>query len=674
MRYALLLGAFCGLAETVQAQTLEVTVGNVTYRYNAAECGDMIYNNGTTLTILDKTYTLADVSNVKVTTNSVAENAIDVIYNGASAQVVIPGKIAAKFSTATVSGANVTLVQDDTVTDEITYTLTGTSDNGSFYMDGKLKATVVFDNLTLTNPSGAAVNIRDGKRIDIEINGTNTLADGTASTDKAALMVKGHSEITGDGTLNLAGYAGHAFWGDEYVQLKKKMTGTINITKAVKDGMNINQYFKMNGGNLKISGVGDDGIQVSMEDSDEADDGKILISGGSLDIAITAAGAKCLKADSTIVISDGTLTLSTAGGVDTSDSSDPSVSACIKSDVEVIVTGGTLNATITGAAAKGISSDGAITISGGNLTLTNSGDYVAVTTDDIKGASCLKTDGDLIITGGTIVAESSGQGGKAISSDGAIDIRGGEITASAKGSNYGSSSGGFGGGGGGFGGGGQRPGGGGGFQPGQGSTSSNHKYAKGIKADGNLTISGGTVTVSSANHEGMESKGVLTITDGIVNVTATDDAINSASNMVVTGGNIYAFSSGNDALDANGNMSLEGGVIMAFASTNNNAESGIDIDESHNLTIKGGEIFSIGGRNDFRNSGSTQSYTTHTSTLSAGGYAIVSSNGKNLFAVKVPANYSNKTGIVSSSRGSGNFTITTSSSASGTAVNNYIEY
>lgn len=609
MKYALLLGAFCGLADMALAQTLEVAVGNVTYRYNAAECGEMIYNDGTTLTIGDKSYTLANVNSVKVTTNSVTENAIDVIFNGESAQVVIPGSIAGKISTATVSGAKVTLVQDATVTDEITYTLSGTSNNGSFYMDGELKSTVVFDNLTLTNPSGAAVNIKNGKRINIEINGTNTLADGTASADKAALMVNGHSEITGDGTLNLAGYAKHAFWGDEYVQLKKKMTGTINITKAVKDGLNINQYFDMRGGNLKISGVGDDGIQVSMEGDKEADDGKVIISGGTLDIAATADGAKCIKADSTIAISGGTLTLSAAGGVDTSDSSDPTASACIKSDVEVI------------------------------------------------------------ITGGTIVAEAIGQGGKAISSDGAIDIRGGEITASARGSNYGSSSSG--------GGGGQRPGGGpGGNQgfPGQGSSSSNHKYAKGIKADGNISISGGTITASSAYHEGMESKGVMTITDGIVNVTASDDAINSAGNMVISGGNVYAFSSTNDALDANGNMTLEGGIIMAFASTNNNAESGIDIDESHNLTIKGGEIFSIGGRNDFRNSGSTQTYTTHTSTLSSGGYAVVSRNGTKLFAVKVPAAYNKKTGIVSSSRGSGTFTVASSTSANGTAVNNYIAY
>ena len=44
------------LATTAQAQVLDVKQGNVTYRYNAKDCGEMTYNTGSSVTIGGRAY------------------------------------------------------------------------------------------------------------------------------------------------------------------------------------------------------------------------------------------------------------------------------------------------------------------------------------------------------------------------------------------------------------------------------------------------------------------------------------------------------------------------------------------------------------------------------------------------------------------------------------------
>ena len=293
MKKALLIGASLVVSLGTAAQTLNVVVGEVTYKIPASQAGSMDYADGSRLTILGKTFQLNEVTRMYVDHSDVADNSVSVTYNGSAAAVTVAGNCMSHLD-VTANGSAVSIVQDETVDTEISYSLSGASDNGSFYMDGHYKATVVFDNLSLTCADSAAVNIENGKRIAIQLVGESTLKDSKASQGKGALMVNGHSEFDGDGTLNLYGYAKHAYWADEYVQLKKKFTGTINILYAKKDGLNVNQYFLQNGGHFNVSGTLDDGIQVS---ADDEEGGYATISGGSLTIDVTAAGSKGLKCD-----------------------------------------------------------------------------------------------------------------------------------------------------------------------------------------------------------------------------------------------------------------------------------------------------------------------------------------------------------------------------------------
>ena len=48
--------------------------------------------------------------------------------------------------------------------------------NGNFFQDGEYKCTVVLNGVSLTSQRGAAIDIQNGKRIDIEV------VDGTTNT------------------------------------------------------------------------------------------------------------------------------------------------------------------------------------------------------------------------------------------------------------------------------------------------------------------------------------------------------------------------------------------------------------------------------------------------------------------------------------------------------------
>lgn len=118
--------------------------------------------------------------------------------------------------------------------------------------------------------------------------------------------------------------------------------------------------------------------------------------------------------------------------------------------------------------------------------------------------------------------------------------------------------------------------------------------AKAIKADGDLTINGGTITIktSGVEAEGLESKASLYIHGGTVEISAYDDAINATTHIEITGGNVYCNSTVNDAIDSNGTLTISGGVIVAAGATS--PEGGIDCDNSR-FSITGGTIIGLGG-------------------------------------------------------------------------------
>ena len=528
-----------------RAQTLNVKVGSVTYQFPAAQTGEMTYADGTSLTIMGKTFTLADVDEMTVDDSEIADGAIAVSYNGASASVTVAGNVA-KYVTTVVDGAHVSIAQSSDLAEEITYTLSGASTDGEFYMSGSYKATIELNGLTLTNTtpvySGAAVHIQNGKRIKVKVvTGTiNTLTDAVSGSQKGSLYIKGHAEFAQKGTLNVVGHVKHGIKTGEYMTLKN---ATINVTSAAGDGINCGQFFLMESGSVSISGTADDGIQCDLDgdtntsetvDHEDEDSGNIYISGGSIDISVTADAAKGIKCEGDMQISGGDITVRTSGGgLWDSTKQKTKASACLGADGNITISGGTMNLTSTGAGGKGVNADGAFTATGGTMIIKTSGNAVVASSS------------------GTLSTVASSQQLDRYDSD------------------YKSS-------------------------------------PKGIKVDGAITISDNaviSVTTTGAGGEGIESKTSIDITGGQVTVNASDDAINASYNtdtngsgdLTISGGYVYARSTGNDGMDANGNVYIKGGLVYAIGASSPEVAIDANSEQQKKLYVTGGTIIAIGG-------------------------------------------------------------------------------
>ena len=513
-----------------------------------------------------------------------ADNSVTVSYNGNTATVTVDDNVA-QYLTVTQSGAHVSIVQG-AVTDEITYTLTGTSSNGEFYMSGSYKATIELNGLTLTNStpvySGAAVHIQNSKRINVKVvtGTTNTLTDASSGSQKGCLYVKGHAEFKQQGTLNIVGNKSHGIKAGEYISVKN---ATINITSAVDDGISCNQYFLMESGSINISGTGDDGMQCDLDgdtstgmtvNHEDEDSGNIYVSGGNITINSDAIAAKGIKCQGDAYISG--------------------------------------NAVI-------------------NITTTGKGEWDA--TEQETNAACgLSADGNINISGGTLVLTATGSGGKGMKCDNVLNISGGDITVSTTGGLY--------------------------YNDGNGHENTNYtsntdwvdnnyySAPKGIKAGykeessnnticyGGINISGGTiyVTTKGRNAEGIESKNYLNVTGGETTIDAYDDGINAAEDLYITGGYLYSRSSNNDGIDANGNVVIEDGLIYAVGAAAPEVAIDANSEENKKFHFNGGILIAIGGLE----SGSTLAQTCYqTSSVSSNTWYAMTYGG-NVVAFLTP--------------------------------------
>ena len=574
------------LTLVAKAQTLNVQVGNVTYLFPAAQTGEMPYDNAAAVTIMGKTFALSEIDEMTVDNTKVTDNSVSVSYDGTTAIVSVAGNVA-QYVTPTVNGAHVSIAQTNTDAvdgDEITYTLSGTADDGAFELSGSYKCTVSLAGLTLTNPSGAAINITNGKRIQLSAkkNTVNTLTDGANGQQKACIYSKGQIQLQGNGTLNVVGNTKHAIKSGDYITVKNL---TLNITKAVGDGISCEEYFQMKGGSLNISGVEDDGIQCDLggttstgetTDHDDEDSGNVYLEDGTLSIIVTAAAAKGVKADGDMKVSGGDITIKTSGGgAWDSDDKKTKASSCLSADGNITISGGTLSLTSTGAGGKGISTDGSFTATGGTLTVKTSGNAV--------------------------VASSSGSL-STVSSSQQLDRYS---------SNYKSS-------------------------------------PKGIKADAAVNISGDaviSVITTGTGGEGIESKKSVNISGGQVTVNAADDAINASyttsgngmGDLTISGGYVYTRSTGNDGLDANGNCYIKGGLIYAIGSSQPEVAIDANSEEQKKLYVTGGTIIAIGGLEN--GAQLTQSCYSTNSWNKNVWYAITV--GSDTFAFKTPTSGGN---------------------------------
>lgn len=529
--------------------------------------------------------------------NSTFDSTITITYSGttATASGTVNGV------TVTIEGANVSVVS--TVAG-VNYILTGSTTSGTFEIaSSSKKYKVTLNGVSITNPTGPAINLQSSKRAFIvAANGTsNTLTDGSTYTTvtnedrKGCIFSEGQMIFSGTGSVSIAGNYKHAICSDDYIRLRSDCN--ITISAAAKDGIHANDALIIGGGTLNITAAGD-GVEV--------EEGEVAINGGVITIKSVGDAIKTSYdgTDTTITpniaINGGLLKLTTTGDKGQG----------VKSVGTLKLTGGIVQATVAGAASKGLSSDGNLTISGGKITAITSGAPI-YEDNDLSGAAGIKCDGDLSITGGTVQCKSTGNGGKGISGDNAINISGGTVKVITTGTKY-------------------------------TYNSSTDTSAKGIKADGDLNISGGAIMVrceggnGEGGSEGLESKKILTVSGGETAVQSPDDAVNAATSIVVSGGYLYAYSSGNDGIDSNGSISISGGVVIGSGTTA--PEGGIDCDNNA-INITGGIVIGTGGASS-KMSGTQYSVAYGGSGTSGNLIDIQSSDGTNVITYKLPRSYS----------------------------------
>lgn len=180
---------------------------------------------------------------------------------------------------------------------------------------------------------------------------------------------------------------------------------------------------------------------------------------------------------------------------------------------------------------------------------------------------------------------------------------------------------------------------------------------KGVKADGDITIDGGLlniqVTGRSDGSEGLESKNLITVNGGQVFVYAYDDAINvggdNPQGLVINGGKVFAFSDNNDGIDSNGKLTVNCGLVIASGSAV--PEEGFDCDRTENFLVNGGILIGTGGAAIAPSNSSKQKSLIYNG-LSAGIgdlFVIADSDGNTVFMYELPRTMNNGISLLVSS-------------------------
>ena len=358
---------------------------------------------------------------------------------------------AAKDFSVSASGNHVTITYSGS--DPVLYKLSGTASDGSFKLYSERKQALLLSGLTLTNPSGAAIDNQSGKRTYVILEGASSLADGasaayatTGDEDmKAVFFSEGQLVFSGSGSLSVkannsqeksciasddyvrvmegpviqlstSASAGHGIRGKEYVRLSGG-TVEINSAAAKKKGISSENYVLVEAGvhTINVSG------KTAYDDEDKEYKGSAGIkadnyfgmTGGQVTITNTAGGGKGVHAGSydydskthavaNSYVSGGTLVIKTSGGESNDESAKGiKIGWVTKSGNRVTGYAGNLNISggyveVNCSQAEAIESKGNLTISGGEV-------YAYSASDD-----AINCQAELNVTGGYVYAYSSG--------------------------------------------------------------------------------------------------------------------------------------------------------------------------------------------------------------------------------------------------------------------------
>lgn len=419
--------------------------------------------------------------------------------------------IALSGSSAEISGSGAE-VEDGviTITSGGTYAVSGTLSEGRIivYASGA-DVTLALNGASITCSYGSPIYIYKSSSTTIYlVDGTeNTLADGSTYTyedsissaadeePNACLYSKSDLIIEGAGALTVNASFNNGITSKDTLCI---YDGTINVT-AVNHGINGKDSNTINSAVINVS-CGGDAVR-STNDSD-ASLGWINIANSVLNLT---AGEDGIQAETTLNISDSTLNITTAGGSSGTISSDASAKG-IKAGGDIVLVSGTYTLDCCDDA---VHSNSSVTIHDGTFTITTGDDGV-------------HADDTLTVYGGTIDILTSYEGLEG--SD--IEISGGEISI---------------------------------VSSDDGINAAGGADSSGFGGFGN----GNTFSISGTDH-------YITISGGYITIDAQGDGIDSNGGVTMTGGTVLVSSTGSadGALDYETGFYMDGGTLLAACASN----------------------------------------------------------------------------------------------------------
>ena len=519
-------------------------------------------------------------------------------------------------------------------------TLQGQLTEGQIEVDAKANVTLILNGLSISCSGGAAINITNSQHTHIYLakGSENTVTSGEEveissneeiEADGAAIYSRDDLSFSGSGSLTVNGYINNAVATTDNLVI---LSGNITANR-VNNGLKGKDSVTILNGNINLLS-GNDGIKANNEEV-----GVINITDGNITVKSYGDG---ISAERDLSISGGEINIDARGNLVSDDGQNTDIPGEMPTE-------GNMPQMPSGDFTPGdIPAEG--------QTPDNSqGGFNPEKPDGDTGTPPEKPDNDT--TGGW----QTEKGTMPQMTDGSSEQAGGKEGQK-----------------------GNRPAGGFGGMVEQGHEAP--AEAKGIKAGNSLTISGGKITVKSAD-DSLHSNGTITITggeitiasgdDGIhaedsvsiadgtiritqsyegieghtitvdggqIDLTASDDGFNAGGDasvsmpaIIINNGNIYVNAQG-DGLDSNGDLIFNGGFVTVDGPTSG-GDSALDVgtENGGKMLAEGGTIIAAGSASmveNFDSSSSQPSITLYTAGTRRRGtvVTVANSSGKEIIS------------------------------------------
>ena len=476
-----------------------------------------------------------------------------------------------------------------TITSAGIYTITGDLNDGQIIVNAgdNDKVNLILNGVNISCSNSAPIYVLNADKtvITLEDGSENTIKDGEnyvfedSSSDEpnSAIYSKDDLTINGSGALTVTGNYNNGITSKNDLKVNG---GDITID-AVNHGIKGKDSVRIKDGNIKIT-AGGDGIKT--DNIEETEKGYVYIAGGTVDITSEQDG---VQADTTVLITDGDIKISSGGGSENSSSKNNgndwgNWGGMMHSKGEAPNNQGTMPEGEPPAKPdmnRDFQNEGepparpdmsennqsSETASAGEIpTEISTGEESQTSADtETSSAKGIKAGVNITVENGTLNIDSSDD---SLHTNDSLIINGGTFNLSSG--------------------------------------------DDGVHSDSTLDINGGEINITKS-YEGIESS-AITVNDGEIHVVSSDDGLNagggndgssvngrlgqnnfnssSDSSININGGYIYVDASG-DGVDSNGSVKMTKGTVLVNGPTNS-GNGALDYDSKFDMS--GGLLVTAG--------------------------------------------------------------------------------